>query len=402
MPIQTPKINLQPQTSFRQVRLTSSEGDRALANFTANVGESLGQMNKAIEGRIHENLKLQGERAGITADNADQLRQDSGARAQAYNEGFMSSYLAKLDMDTSAKFQELSSKYANQPAGDDGLEGAMDQYIQTVVGQTPEGAQPEVEIALRRKAVVVQSKANTAFQERQRNDHKSTLYASLEHNTQNLERIGVPQSDEDIVEFQTYFAQANESINSLERANLLLPGEAAKERLKLKERLEVNTAKQMLMQDENPILLASQIATKSTGDEYLDNMRPDTVTKLVTFAQQLDTAQQTVENRKRKRDQDIRDVAFVDVSRSVFENPADLKNPEKIEGLLDVAQTQEELNQVMKLKKFMTESGQEKYQNSNPSTLQQVTSKVRTLDMTQEELDSLHGQGLSTSDYLSL
>lgn len=380
-------------TDFRNIRLVNPVGQQAASGFMQDVSNQMLKLGQKAEQISLQRLEQAGKQTAIQEKaGLNNLQKGGTAEALAFNKGFLSSYAAKLDMQSTAQFEKMRSEYGANVEGENGLANAIESYIQDTLNTVDPSLHVSLDPMLRKKAAPILSKARNEAFTQQRTLEKQSLLASAELNFRKAQELSLGKSEEEVHAHDLHLTMANGAFDSLVESGHFSKEEMELKRQKLTDKLQETTILQAIQKEKDPMNFALALSENN-------GIKPEIRQKLLSHAVQIDSAKQTIKKRSEAVLKKMTDAHFAEGANVVYTQPHSIQSASVIEQLREIADSPEEVKFVQNLEEFRLNAHEDKYRVSEPQIIQQIERSLIDGRLTFDDLAEKHGNGLSTNDF---
>lgn len=395
-----------PDVNLTQIRKFSPVGDQAQADMWGEVGQQM-QKVSATFGEIEQRrVTAEQERLGVVA-GADANFDPATAQKvvtsadRAFRKGAISSYMARMDIDTNQNLTTINAESFDDPAL---MRRRMMNYVDAQAGKMPVDIAVDYKQGAMRSVDAYYSNSVSSAASRTRSQQKDDIQAGIELSERRLKELGVPTSPAAQAAYELEAAKLNVKQQQAIESGVMTPNQIAVRQQVLKEDLEDGTIYEAVMNQPGAAKFdfAMKVAEGKSGTG-LDLLPPDRRMRAVTVAQQLLNAEKAQEDLAEKTRTKTAEQAVWNASELISANPTDPRAAQVANSLMSIANTPETVTQAAKLRSYVANPADPRFAASNKEYLDYLQLEGARGSLTQQQVDTAWGNDsantrISTAD----
>lgn len=315
---------------------------------------------------------------------------------QRIEENAVRNAMAQRDIDLDLKVQEVREDNRLNPGG---FLTSMETYVNTTADELPDNMRNDYLLRARQKtaAAFIQERRKFMQNQVEMNERESNAFIELHENR--LKSYGAPDNDIELDLLEQDQAIYDVFVNAEVEAGLITPSEAELRKQELNEEMQAGYLLDKMQNSDQPLDLLLDVLDGNTDDPVLQDLTPMAKQKALSQGQQLFNAIQQIEQRNERVLTEAVNAQKTTHVDNVYTNPTSPSALDSMETLKRLATTPEERIKLQKLDEFIAEAETARYNTTDAEIEFQVEGKLARGELTQNELDDLHGNGLSNSDF---
>ncbi len=394
MPI--PRFNPgNPDVNLTQIRQFQPAGAQAEAEMWGDLSREMTRVSNTFGEIETRRVMAEQETAGKVqaADpNFDPmtLRKAAVTAADtAYRKGAVSSYMARLDIETNQAMTQINAESFEDPAM---LRKRMENHVQSVASKMPIEVAVDYTAGAMRQADAYYANAVSAAAGRQRSQQKDDIKAGLELSERRLKELGVPSTPAAQAAYEMEAAKLKVKQQQALEAGVMTPNEILVREQVLKEDLEDGTVYQAIWEQPaaSRLNFAMSVAEGKSGTG-LDLLPPDRRMRAVQVAQQIGNAEEAQRRINEMAQTRQAEQAIWNATEIVSTNPTDPRAREVVGKLMTLANTPETVEQAGKLRAYVMNPADPRFAASNPEYVDYLELEAARGKLTQQQIDSAWG-----------
>ena len=322
--------------------------------------------------------------------------QIQSANFAAAQESANKAELAKRDIDIDLKAQELRERNRLNPGG---FARDMENYVNATAENVPVEVRPSYLLRARQKtaAAFIQERKSFVSHELEMGRRDAAAFIEVQENR--LLSYGSPKNEIELQLMNDDKVIYERFLESEVIAGNISEGEAALRKDNLNTKMQSSYLLSKMQDQDKPLDFLLKVLDGNTDDPLLSALSPDAKQAALSQGQQLFSAKQQIEQRdERLRNEYVAAQKTIHVDQ-IYTNPTSDTARDSLEVLRTISQTPEERSAVQKLQDFMDNAESEQYTESDPAIVYSVEKLFARGDLNQQDLDTFHGEGISTQDY---
>jgi len=315
---------------------------------------------------------------------------------QRIEENAVRNAMAQRDIDLDLKVQEVREDNRLNPGG---FLTSMETYVNTTADELPDNMRNDYLLRAWQKtaAAFIQERRKFMQNQVEMNERESNAFIELHENR--LKSYGAPDNDIELDLLEQDQAIYDVFVNAEVEAGLITPSEAELRKQELNEEMQAGYLLDKMQNSDQPLDLLLDVLDGNTDDPVLQDLTPMAKQKALSQGQQLFNAIQQIEQRNERVLTEAVNAQKTTHVDNVYTNPTSPSALDSMETLKRLATTPEERIKLQKLDEFIAEAETARYNTTDAEIEFQVEGKLARGELTQNELDDLHGNGLSNSDF---
>lgn len=312
-------------------------------------------------------------------------------------------YMDSLEVDVTTNFAKIQAQHKDDP---EGLKKNLGSYIDSVVANIPFAFdKSQMKNAMAKQAARAYATSVAALAGKEQTSARAEAKARNELLEQDIVDMGIPVSEADKELLSQRVAVYKAGIASQIKSGILAPSEGELKFREFEGKMKASMATSYVQQSENPARAFYDVMAGNTPHPELNKLTPAEKQKLLGQAQALTTMQQNVVSMSKEKtltdNRDNRNLAMA----ALLADPTSIATAEgraNLDTIMNKTVSAEDVTEAAHMKDYMDHWGDKRYQQSDPNIYEAVEAAVAQRQISDSQLLQLHGQGLSTEDYVKL
>ena len=312
-------------------------------------------------------------------------------------------YMDGLEVDVITNFSRIEADHKGDP---EGLKKNLGGYIDSVVSNIPFAFdKSRMKNALSKQAARAYASAVTSAASAGQASARAEAKARNELIQTQIQDFGMPKNDADKEALADLVATYKAGLDNQVRAGVMAPSEVTLHLYKLQQEQTMSMAVDFIQHSDNPSREMYAIFDgRSTVPEF-NKMAPEDRQKLLAKVQQLTTLQQSILSVPKNEALLTNQLERKSFLTSLLSDPATIKTSQgeqMYDALVNKLATTEDVEEAQHVRHFFENLADPRYQKSEAKVFDEARSAVEQHNISDTQLLRLHGEGLSTQDFLQL